>query len=130
MHAAHNSLQSVELGLNRFIAFLKMGSYMSLHCRESCNQISYFVLPTSILVKQVGMHHLDRLVWLNQRNGLHKSGERGDDTVMHHKPEKTCTQDDQCQCNYQPMLKISECSKGNICRTLNHHRPASLWNRY
>src|SRR5258706_15080822 len=76
------------------------------------------------------MHHLDRLARLNQRNGPRKSGERGDDTAMHHKPEKTCSQDEQYQRSYQPMLKIRERSKGDICRTLHYYSPTFLRYRY
>src|SRR5215469_839621 len=72
------------------------------------------------------MHHLDRLIRLNQRNCLRKSGERGDDTAMHHEPEKAGTQDEQCQCSYQPTLKIRECGKGNSCRTLHDDSPTFL----
>src|SRR5712692_4448660 len=103
-----------------------MGAYLSLHSRESGDQISYLVPPTSILVKQVGMHHLHRLVRLNLRNGFRKSGEGGDNTTMHHKPEKTCTQNEQRQRSYQPMLEIRERGKSTVCRTLYYYSPTFL----
>src|SRR5579864_1869925 len=103
-----------------------MGAYLSLHSKEGRDQVAYLVLSVSILVKQLGMHYLDRMTWLNLRNAFRKPGKRGDDTTMHHKPEKTCTQDEQCQGSYQPMLKIRENSKSNICRTLHHHSPTYL----
>src|SRR5215467_15537004 len=100
--------------------------YLSLHCRKSRDQVAYLVPPVSIHIKQFGIHHLDRMTWLNLRNSFRKPRKRGNDTAMHHKPEKTCAQDEQCQGNYQPMLKIRQHSKSNICRTLHYHSPTYL----
>src|ERR1700730_14584928 len=49
---------------------------------------------------------------------------------MHHKPEKTGPQDQQCQRGYQPMLKICQRGKSNICRTLHHDSPTLLRYRH
>ncbi len=45
---------------------------------------------------------------------------------MHHKPEKGCAHDEQRQRSHQPMLKIREDGKRNICWTLHHHSPPYL----
>src|SRR5260370_36139932 len=69
---------------------------------------------------------LIRLLRWNLRNGFRQPGQRGDDAAMHHEPEKGGAQEEQRQRGYQPMLKIRERGKSNICWTLHHHSPPYL----
>src|ERR1700687_6192177 len=105
-----------------------MGSYLFLHCRESRNQFSHLVPSASFFVEQAGMYALDGLVRSNKRNSPCESGERGNNSAMHHKPEKTCAQEKQSQSSYQSVLEIRERGKGNIGWTLHDYGPACLRN--
>src|SRR5579863_7583306 len=104
-----------------------MGAYLSLHRRESRDHVPDLVPPASIPVKQVGVHDLDRLIWLYKCRGFRESGQRGDDTPVHHNPEKNGSHQQQYQRRYQAMLKFRERGKGDICRSLNDYCPAFLW---